>query len=149
MALRLVRPKEYRYILEREKESDNPTIFWIRPLPAGVVAKVQDEYTTYEASTSELQAFASEEGGGTVRIHSRTNERDILIFRIGVSRVENLLDEEGKVIETPAKETIQIYGKKYEALPLSFVDLFPLDVITEVARVLLEGSKFGEDDQKK
>jgi len=119
MLIALTKNYTKEYILQREVDSKNPTIFILGAVSNEAVARIQDSYTSYTKATGN-----SEEPF----IHLNLKKKDIEFVRIGLRGWINFKDSDGKDIQP---EFVVEFGENI--LSKKSISLFPLDIISELA----------------
>lgn len=118
MAIQLVKKeKEYKYIPVSERKEKNPTTFVFRPLTKEEKASLEDRILTINPDQSITLANAS---------------YLLAVLKIALKRVENILDEKGKLTVKDFTNT---------EVSDEFIEMLPDDLVQEVANVIIAVSK--------
>jgi len=118
VAIQLVKKeKEYKYIPVSERKEKNPTTFVFRPLTKEEKASLEDRILTINPDQSITLANAS---------------YLLAVLKIALKRVENILDEKGKLTVKDFTNT---------EVSDEFIEMLPDDLVQEVANVIIAVSK--------
>lgn len=119
----------FEYVIEREKDVENPTVFVLRSLTAGELAAIEDKVTQLHQTDGEEM---------TVSIF--TGRQSIMALRAGLRGWRNFCFENGS--EVPFKS-----DKK--GVPVEeTLDCIPVEVRQELANEILSKTRVKEDEAK-
>jgi len=120
MAIKIVkREEEYKYIPVEERDVENPTTFYFKPMTKEQKARLEDK----------LVKVNSDE---TVNVANATYILNAV--KLCLIKVENLLDEEGKPVEIERCKDGTVCGY--------WLDLLPEDIVTELGQTIINVSKY-------
>lgn len=140
------------YILERDRGSDTPTVFFGRPLTWKEMDKIsnlspmtmEDAFkinAIHQLAISEERKLTNEENKNIVAISAMDKEKHHKLIiqmakacELALTEIKNLVDEKGAAIEMTVEE---------------FIDAVDTGAIRELGTWIIGLSKFTEQDRKK
>ncbi len=129
-----------KYVSKLDPDTNNPTVFHIGVLDPVLRAEIDDESSSYEMSSSNPNDKA--------KVKLNWNKRQITAIKFGLKAVDNFLDPETHKPVAISFERIHYAGKMREALPDHLIAMFPSELRTELAEVILNESKLSGDERK-
>lgn len=129
-----------KYVSKLDPDQNNPTVFHIGVLDPVLRAEVDDESSSYEMSSSNPNDKA--------RVRLNWNRRQITAIKFGLRGMDNFLDPQTNKPVEIRFDTINYAGKMRSALPDSIIAMFPSELRTELAEVILNESKLSGDERK-
>ena len=129
-----------KYVSKLDPDKDSPTVFHIGVLDPVLRAEIDDDSSTYEMSSTNPNDKA--------KVKLNWNKRQITAIKFGLKNVENFLDPQTKKPIEFKCETIRYAGKMRDAVPDRIIAMFPSELRTELAEVILNESRLTEDEQK-
>lgn len=129
-------------------DPDDPTIFKIGTLTSRDVARIRDGVTSFEFATSKPKGkgdAANEEEQGNTKTSIEKSKLTFEACRRGIVGWENYVDNAGNAIpfETISRE---IDGKQRRVVKPELLDTLPLEVLEELADVILGEAEPSGDD---
>jgi len=129
-----------KYVSKLDPDKESPTVFHIGVLDPVLRAEIDDDSSSYEMSSTNPNDKA--------KVKLNWNKRQITAIKFGLKNVENFLDPQTKKAIEFKCETIRYAGKMRDAVPDRIIAMFPSELRTELAEVILNESKLTEDEQK-
>jgi len=129
-----------KYVSKLDPDKDSPTVFHIGVLDPVLRAEIDDDSSSYEMSSTNPNDKA--------KVRLNWNKRQITAIKFGLKNVENFLDPQTKKAIEFKCETIRYAGKMRDAVPDRIIAMFPSELRTELAEVILNESRLSEDEQK-
>jgi len=129
-----------KYVSKLDPDKDSPTVFHIGVLDPILRAEIDDDSSSYEMSSTNPNDKA--------KVKLNWNKRQITAIKFGLKNVENFLDPQTKKAIEFKCETIRYAGKMRDAVPDRIIAMFPSELRTELAEVILNESRLSEDEQK-
>jgi len=129
-----------KYVSKLDPDKDSPTVFHVGVLDPVLRAEIDDDSSSYEMSSTNPNDKA--------KVKLNWNKRQITAIKFGLKDVENFLDPQTKKAIEFKCETIRYAGKMRDAVPDRIIAMFPSELRTELAEVILNESKLTEDEQK-
>jgi hypothetical protein len=130
--------REYVSKLDPDKGTAKETVFTLGTLDTYVMGRVRDKLTTIESVT-----FAGTDAVPATQLQIHASR--IEACRFGIRGWKNLVDENGKEIEFKT-DTITVGFKRYEVVKEDLLKIIPLDVLLELADVILKDNTVTEKE---
>jgi len=129
-----------KHVSKLDPDKDNPTTFHIGLLDPTLRAEVDDESSTYEMSSTNPNDKA--------KVKLNWNKRQITAIKFGLKGMDNFLDPQTKKPIDLKFEAIHYAGKMRDVVPDRIIAMFPSELRSELAEVILNESRLSEDEQK-
>ena len=128
------------YVSKSDPDKENPTIFKIGLLDSQMKGHIIDRISDFEMSSANPDDNA--------KVTFRMNERNLALVKFGVKDIKNLSDPQTKKPVEVKCDTVNKFGKSYEVLPDSVLDMLSLQIITELAEEILKEINLSKEAEK-
>lgn len=127
------------YSLKRDTEGEK-TIFEIGLLDNQIKSQILDKITDF--------AIGSDTPEDPAKISLRGNEKNLAIVKYGVRDIKNLMDPQTKKIVVVKFDVINKFGKSYNVLPDSVLNMLTLEDIIELAGQVMKETELPAEAEK-
>jgi len=129
-----------KYVSKLDPDKENPTVFHIGVLDPVLRAEVDDESSSYEMSSSNPDDKA--------KVKLNWNKRQLTAIKYGLKGIDNFLDPQTVKPITIKLEAMHYAGKMRDTVPDHVIAMFPSELRSELAEVILNESKLTDTERK-
>lgn len=141
MAFQIRSGETKEVVLDKDPDSENPTVWTIGTLDLRTVAYIQDEMTAFQISDSKK----AQQDKSDVKL--RISRGKILTVRFGVKGWRNFKDEHGQEIPYE-KDVVNLDGKSYDVVAKVILDRFPFELVGLLAEEINALNTLTEPERK-
>jgi len=142
MAIKAMNLDAVTKFISKEDDDKDPTIFHLGALSSREAGHIRDSVTSIKIKASEDGADTTEDDIETTIERAKMEFESV---RLGVRKIENWQDGDGKVIEI---KMVKRAGENRKTLPDSILDTIPLSIISELSARIMKSNEVTAEEAK-